>query len=199
MSEGPTDNYYRQGEAYDKGVNVPAIARTNTTMNLSDLSETAFHEIVNADVRGTLDSQTSAMLREPENVPRWHDTLLDMKRSVEAQLTAKKGELAQQRAEYMVLGERGRPLWAQAQASAGKWKQGSIRFKNGVETKIAEAKRLLSTVARDEHVASLTRARDRAIKEALVLRTAIIEHRARVMADDDNEEIDDHLWSVLDS
>lgn len=174
----------------------------SATSILSDLSESAFHEIVNADVRGTLDAGTSVLLREPENVPRWHDTLLGMKRSVEAQLTAKKGELAGQRAEYMGLGEAGRPLWAQAQASAEKWRQGAIRFKNGVEDKVAEAKHLLSTIARDQYIQQLRVERDTAIRDALRLRTAVAEHREHVIAaaetGEEQDDIDDLLWGVLD-
>lgn len=179
---------------------MPAIASATST--LSDLSEVAFHEIVNADVRGTLDAGTSVLLRERENIPRWHDTLLGMKRSVEAQLTAKKGELAGQRAEYLGLGEPGRPLWAQAQASAERWRQGAIRFKNGVEDKIAEAKHLLGTIARDEYVNQLRLERDTAVRDALRLRTAVAEHREHVIAaaetGEEQDDIDDRLWSVLD-
>lgn len=175
-------------------------ATVHATINLSDLSDTAFQEIVNADVRGTLDSETSKLLRLPEHAARWHDTLLIMKRSVEAQLTAKKGELASQHAEYLSLGGNGKTLWIQAYASAEKWRQGAIRFKNGVEEKVAEAKRLLSTEARDLYVKQLVDERNQAMKEAFRLRAAISDHRQAVtLADDtDTEEIDDRLWSVLE-
>jgi hypothetical protein len=197
MTEQSADNDYGKENTYEGVNNVSAIAHATST--LSDLSEQSFHDIVNADVRGTLDSETSKMLRQPENVARWHDTLLDMKRSVEAQLTAKKGELIAQRAEFMALGERGKPLLANAAAAAEKWRQGAIRFKNGVEAKIAEAKHLLSGPARDQYIRRLVDERQEVMRSNVKLLTAITQHRAAVENGEEGDEVDDHLWSVLDS
>lgn len=173
---------------------------TAYSIDLVSLSDEAFNEIVNADVRGTADEHTSHALRDPMVVGRWYDTLVSLKRSVEAQLTANRGEQAGKQAEFLRLGPSGKPMWLQSQAAADKWRQGAIRFKNGVEDRMAEAKRLRSTIERDSYIRILIQERDQAVKEAMRLRTAILEHKTAVELDrDEPEDIDDRLWAAVDS
>lgn len=170
---------------------------TATNVDLTSLTDEAFNEIVNADVRGTLDTDTSQALREPEVLSRWHDTLISMKRNVEAQLTTNKSEQSLRQAEFFALGAAGRVPWLQYRGNAEKWRQGAIRFKNGVEDRLAEAKRLRSTVNRDQYVTILITERDAAMAEVYRLRNAILEHKAQVEREEDDEMTDDRLWSAV--
>lgn len=169
-----------------------------TTLDLTVLSDEAFNDIVNADVRGTVDKETSSALRDPAVLSRWYDTLLSLKRSVEAQLTANRGEQSTKQAEFLHLGAAGRPLWLQFRGQSEKWRQGAIRFKNGVEDRLAEAKRLRSTTDRDSYVSILIHERDAAMAEMYRLRTAILEHKNAVEREEDDEEVDDRLWASIE-
>lgn len=169
------------------------------SLDLTSLSDEAFNEIVNADVRGTADEQTSLALRDPMVVDRWYDTLASLKRSVEAQLTANRGEQAAKQAEFLRMGPSGKAMWLQSRAAAEKWRQGAIRFKNGVEDRMAEARRLRSHLDQNSYVRILARERDNAVKETMRLRSAIVKHRAAVELDqDEQDDIDERLWAVVE-
>jgi hypothetical protein len=172
---------------------------TGNTLNLNDLSDEAFDDIVNQDTRGALDSVTSAALREPEHLDRWYDMLLTLKRRVEAQLAANRGEQAAKQAEYLSLGDQGKVLWLRYKASNEKWRQGAIRFKNGLEDKLAEAKRLRMQASNESYPTILTRERDHALKKVVQLRSAIVEHKlATVNEEGDQDDIDTRLWGLAD-
>lgn len=165
---------------------------------LTKISLEEFEASVNADIRGTADPATSAMLRETENLNLWYDTLAKMKRAVEAQLTSSRSTLLTNQAE--LLGKGSHDAWLEAKASTERWRQGAIRFKNGVEERLAEAKRLRMMENSNSFITSLVNDRDRAIAESVKLREAIEAHRTAVLAEDldeDPEMIDDRLWSVL--
>lgn len=177
-----------------------AITTLDADMRLQELSDEEFDEIVNQDVRGILDEETSVQLREPLNLERWHDMLLTLKRRVEVQLAANRGEQAAKQAEYLSLGSQGKVLWLRYKSQNERWRQGAIRFKNGVEDKLSEAKRTRS-VSRSENFPSiLIRERDGAIQQVMTLRNAIIQHRiATVNEEGDQEELDSHLWDLADN
>jgi hypothetical protein len=176
------------------------LTTTGTPLKLSDLSDDSFDDIVNQDTRGALDSVTSAALREPENLDRWYDMLLTLKRRVEAQLAANRGEQAAKQAEYLSLGDQGKMLWLRYKASNEKWRQGAIRFKNGLEDKLAEAKRLRSQASTETYPALVTKERDTAIKQVMRLRSAIVEHKiATIHEQGDQDDIDGRLWDLADS
>ncbi len=173
---------------------------TGNKLNLGDLSDEAFDDIVNQDTRGALDPVTSAALREPENIDRWYDMLLTLKRRVEAQLAANRGDQASKQAEFLSLGDQGKVLWLRYKASNEKWRQGAIRFKNGLEDKLAEAKRLRMQVSHESYPSILARERDSAIKRVVQLRSAIVQHKlATVHEEDDQDQIDERLWDLAES
>lgn len=171
-------------------------------VNLLDLSDEAFNAMVNQDVRGTLNPDTSALLRDPAIADRWYETLISLKRSVEAQLSANRAEQVQKQAEYVALGEGGKVLWMQARAGAEKWRAGAVRFKNGVEDRLAEARKHRNEARANMHISVLIGERDQAFKEVKRLRAAILTHREHecgASCDDDRCIADDNLWEELDA
>lgn len=167
--------------------------------NISELPVSEFQDLVNRDVRGELAPSVSSQLREPQNLNLWHDTLLKLKRTVEAQLTSNRADLIAKQAELATKGSKGTAEWLAVKASAERWRQGAIRFKNGVEERLAEAKRIRNQVIEESFTSSLVKDRDRAMVEAAKLRSAILEHKEAVLSDKDDEATDDRLWGVLGS
>lgn len=167
-------------------------------IDLSLLSDDEFEDFVNRDVRGNLEPEFAAKLREPENINRWHDTLLRLKRSVDAQFSSARYELSSKQASYLTQGDKGRQMWLAARAASEKWRQGAVRFKNGVEERLAEAKRLRhSMAATSDFTQYVIAERDRAIAELERLRQAIEDHRKAVLNDEDDDSVDDILWAAL--
>lgn len=172
---------------------------TNTTpINLKDISYEAFDEIVNHDVRGTLDAETSKALREPENVERWYAMLLTTKRRVEVQLTANKADQADKQAEYLGMGESGKILWLRHKAQNERWRKQAIWFKNGVEDKITEVKMMRADVRNTKYTSYLAIERDDAVEQAIRLRSAIRQHHlATVQEVGEQDDIDNDLWHLV--
>lgn len=166
-------------------------------LDLSKVGEEEFEAAVNADVRGTTNADTKAALRQPDVLDRWHDTLLHLKRNVEAQLTSNRATLLADQAEALRGGDTVR--WVQIKAESEQWRQRSIRFKNGVEERLREAKRLRRALSTETYTAKVLDDRDRAIARCLTLADAIAAHKAAVLSspDEPDDSIDDKLWSVL--
>ncbi len=177
------------------------LAQAESRLDLSALSDEAFNQIVNQDVRGTLTSATSQLLRDPRVVERWYVHLVSLKRSVESQLCANRAELLQKQLDYVGLGAKGNPLWIEAQATAAKWRAGAVRFKNGVEDRLDEARTLRSKTRADSTITILIEERERAIRNLTNLRRSILEHREHDCDDRcvDDCVADDQLWKVLDN
>lgn len=170
-------------------------------VKLSELPDDAFNSIVNQDVRGTLSNELSEMLRDPALAERWYDSLQVLKRSVESQLSANKAERAQKIAEYDILGPGGTAMWVQARVSTEKWRSGAVRFKNGVEDRLTEARRSRNQSRADMLLSIVITERNEALTEVRKLRTAIIGHREHTCDSECIEECiaDEQLWTVLES
>jgi len=139
-----------------------------------------FTSLVNADIRGTLDEPTSDWLRQSDNVYRFYDTLLKLKHDVDLQLTANKIEVAENRANYLQTSDE--IGWQSFLASNAKWKHNAVKFKNGVDRKLVEVKRLVKAFDKDSR-----------------LEAAIREHMEAVTeTDDDGFAADEKLWSLID-
>lgn len=155
------------------------------TTALIGLSDDDFLAVVNADVRfdrGGLPNEAIEALRSPENVDRWHRTLLSLKRNVEAQMISKRAELAVSYVQALDTGDMTNYLKERAVMLT--WRQGACRFRNGLEDRIAEAKAIQENNA----------------LSFMTLRQAIITHKEAILADpDDGTDADGELWKVLDS
>lgn len=165
-------------------------------LDLTTVSDEEFNDYVNADIRGTADADVSAALREPDVLTRWYECLLTNKASVESQLAHNKAERADQFARTYYRGDEGKQEWASYLADQTKWRSGAIRFKNGTDVKLVEAKRRLREVQEVSETSVLIRERNEAISRANTLRQAIIGHRETV--DDEEEAADERLWAAAE-
>lgn len=150
------------------------------------LDNDTFRNLVGEDVRGKIDVKTSKLLRTPMFLHRWHDTLLQIKRNVEFQLASDKAERYSKRLEYLNRGEKGKQEFLKYQADKERWRANNIFFKNGVENKLAEAKRLLTD-------ADQLKIRISELQQAIRSHRHIVEHGTEAEAYD----ADENLWKVL--
>jgi hypothetical protein len=159
------------------------------------MSKDAFHILVNDDIRGVAPDHLSLALREASVADRWYNALVSMKRNTESQLANDKAERAGKKAELFKLGNGGQFLWTEYVAERERWRSGAIRFKNGVEDKISEAKQV-----RKSHYDSGEMAieRDILITRLAQMRLAIMEHREAVEDLDEVDPRDLALWSVAE-
>lgn len=154
---------------------------------LESLSNDDFRNLVGEDVKGKIDNKTSQLLRTPMFLQRWHDTLLQTKRNIEFQLASDKAERYAKRLQFLNQGEAGRNSYLAYLAERERWRSNNIFFKNGVENKIAEAKRLLT-----DH--DTLKIRIGELQAAIRAHRHIVEHGTDTEAFD----ADETLWRVLD-
>lgn len=168
-------------------------------MKFDELSDGAFLDLVSQDVKGKLDLETAAALRTPENVDRWHDALVSTLRSINAQLAANHSDQIALAAEFSGMGARGRKTWLATKAELLKKRKGIVRVKNGVEDRLAEAKRVRAKYRAKSHITTVVSERNHALKEINALRQAILAHRAAVDGvDEPDGAADEALWSLVD-
>lgn len=168
--------------------------------SFTDLTDDTFEDIVNKDVRGVLDPDSSARLRDPIIVDRWYNKLLVLKRSVEAQLAANGAERSERHRDFMAKGTVGKQEWFDYKAQADRWRASAVRFNSGVESKLAEARQLRSTTRGNAYVGLLEVERDDAVREVNKLRSAIRMHRDHICGSECNNDecvADDFLWSAV--
>lgn len=122
---------------------------------LSALSDEDFLTIVQSEQRGEVQSVWSAALRHPANVNRWCDALTQVKRDIEAQLTARAAELAALQQECFSRGFAGKGDYFSAKAEYDQWRAKAVWAKSKTENALTEAKRL----AREHNVAAFETAR----------------------------------------
>lgn len=163
---------------------------TTRNHSLATVSDEEFRRFVDEDVRrsqpvkdhstGRKRDRTAAEiaeleeihqeLRSPEVLERWYNCLLLAKKSVEAQLGAKRADLN---------ARRDRSNYDELQLEFNRWKAGTLRFLNAVEEKLLEARSLRYRTYVPQ------------------LRSAIESHRQAVLNDQEPEPADERLWSVL--
>lgn len=159
-----------------------SLMKTIASEDLLRLDDEAFRNIVDNDVRNRIDPEISRALRtEPQLARRWYDTLLQMKASVEGQLSAKAAEAKAQKLESIASDQKREGLTAMA--AYERWRSGALRFRSGLEATILEAGRFV-----DEH-------------ESEMLRNAIRAHRDHVCGSECTDNFcvaDEQLWRLVD-
>lgn len=134
-----------------------------------------FNAQVNSDIRDQSTPDVHDALRRPENLDRWILTLTQLKRTTESQLASYRATMAEARTTIT-----DRDEWLVYKAEQERWRSNAIRFKNGTENKLDEAKYLYN-----ESLAGLV--------------AAIEEHKHLMTLDgDEPTEADLALWSVID-
>ena len=156
------------------------------------VDDETFDKLVNQDSRGQASPEIAAFLRSPEVIDRWYDSLLLLKRTMEIQLIGKKADLAAAKVSALSLGPAGKMVYLRELAAYEKWRSGVIRvLAKGLETRLAEAKRLRQTTRSDATQTQLRR-----------LRELVLEHRDHVCGDECDGEhcvADIALWKAVDS
>lgn len=99
-------------------------------------------EIIKEDAKGKARPVDSVWLRKPENVLRWRDELVLLKKDVEAQLTERKAKFDDAHNQCRDL-EGGKRIYFNIKVEFDKWKAGAIRFKTSIEARLVEADRLI--------------------------------------------------------
>lgn len=88
-----------------------------------------FREMVDADIKGELETDKRDYLRRGENVGRWYQELDDIHTSLKAQFTAKKGD----------------PRYR-------KWRAQTVKFQEKLLQKKREAKQILKEIQRERNI-----------------------------------------------
>lgn len=154
------------------------MGKTMTVHDYLDLPNEDFRDLVDEEVRGITDEAISRALRDPVLMERWYLTLVQMKKSVESQLGAKRSDLVRH------IGARDYPSRV---AEYHRWRAGSLRFKSGVEERLLEVRAM-----RFKGVTNPWKRTQR-------LLDAIIEHRDS-MGDynEEGSEADLRLWRLAE-
>jgi hypothetical protein len=134
---------------------------------LAEISYQQFYNIVDADIRRRLDSEISKNLRHPAVAIRWHQVLVQMRRTTEGAIAIRASEYRSLRlgavqqladAERALIAlrdspstspallikardavERGKGELRKLEVEFENWRIGTLRFKAGVEEKLTEA------------------------------------------------------------
>lgn len=146
---------------------------------VSNLTPEKLKELVNLDIRDEANTAQRALLELHRS--EWRAILLAMKRDSEFQLASSRAESAEKR---LTLSEQ---EYDEYEANRLRWKANNLRFKNGIENKLAMLNDIsMETFSRLKH-------------EVHTLRNAIEIHKDNVLNgdEDDTERYDAELWSVL--
>lgn len=183
-----------------------ADADIKASVELLALTNDAFRDLVDLDIRGRSDEATFTALRSALVVDRWYMTLVGMKKSVEGTLAAKQNdrriELKALRRKLANTGTAQAAEKVQAEIDGVedrylRWRGGALRFKTGVEQSLAEAawrRRILVT----GHAATLMREERDGLDERLrALVKAVRNHRDK-RDDDEIDDLDEELYETLD-
>lgn len=107
------------------------------------MTDQDFKDIVEEDVKGEIPKYEREMLERPENLRRWHDELVDLKRGIEAQFNAKRAEAVAEQRDCYEMGKEGKAKWFSYRAEHEDWRRRANHFKARVERRITEVKAMI--------------------------------------------------------
>lgn len=136
--------------------------------------------------------KVAPQLRYPENLDRWYSMLVEMKKSVETQLGARRSDV---RKLYGTLDPK---KYDERLRTFQRWRGGTLRFLNGVEERLSECRRLRGVEFGGKLPRILEVLQERITETAVAYEAAISDHKRRTLADDlEPSEFDQLLWSTL--
>jgi hypothetical protein len=103
----------------------------------------ALRALVTRDVKGGATETEKALLRRPETLKRWHDTLVGLNREVQAQFTERRAAADLEQHEYLRRGPEGKGEWFAYRAQYNAWRAGANRFRSRVEESLSGCKKRL--------------------------------------------------------
>lgn len=178
-----------------------------TVDKLLDLTEPDFRALVDREVRGvsgTTDmtpaeiaqlrkelEELAPLLRDPQIIERWHLALIQMKKSVESQLSSRRSD------QVKYIHTLSRQQYERKLADYHKWRAGAVRFKSGVEDRLLEIRSARHHSFPDAQV--IEEQRNWALTMNHQLVTGILEHKNTVLKEyaDDVSEADVQLWGLV--
>jgi len=116
-----------------------------------------------------------------------------MKSNVESQIAAKKSDLTKNH------GEMSDSAFTKERSEFHKWKAGALRFRNGVDERLRQAKDARSSLFGSVYPDMIREERNSVIAENVRLKDAIRRHQEIVTNEYDPTEADEELWSVVGS
>lgn len=160
--------------------------------NLVDKDIRRDHPDMSMEERGIL-ARLSPQLRQQENLDRWHSILVEMKKSAETQLGARKADLKK------FYGTIGKDKYETRLRGFLRWRAGTLRFLNGVEERLAECRRLRTYEFGGKLPGLLESLREQITQVAVTYEDQIIAHKRQTLADGlEPSPFDQHLWAVID-
>lgn len=109
----------------------------------------SFAEMVSAEAKAQAHEGVAEFLREPENVDRWYQELVEIKMSLQAQLTLLRAQVDEAREEgFRTQDRRG---FFDKKAEIEKKRSGILFFNNSVTKRMAEAKKFKNEYRLKKH------------------------------------------------
>lgn len=108
------------------------------------MTDTEFLALVNADARGNADEAQSALLRSPENLDRWRQTLITIIRDVEDAHVVRRARLEEAQA-ITFLGQMSADELAELRQETASWRARVRRFQRSITDRVRECNVLLDT------------------------------------------------------
>lgn len=137
-------------------------------------------------------------LRTPPVIQRYYRLLSVLQRSAEGQLAARRASHAARMAKLRAHGTKGEK-YQEALAEHETWRAGALRFKTGVEERMAELGGILRDIDAEFFADRLKEERNQALLRTVVLEDAIRRHRAHECDDACKEgcTADTDLWALI--
>lgn len=165
--------------------------------------DNSFRDFVAKDVRGNLSPEESASLRHPDNLDRWRNALIAIKREVEIQLANRNARWWKKQAELIDQGTAGRDEWIRFRATEVDWRVRAIRFLVTVEEHLSANAEIYKQYQKEEpQLQATVTAReipegDDPWAEVERLKTAIAQHREGI-DEAAASESDVVLWEAIE-
>lgn len=161
----------------------PANSTTADDFDLGDLDEDAYATLVKADVFDrTTDEQAAALRADRESVEEWRQVLTQILLAVNDKLTRITADALTKQQECFARGYAGRAEWFKYTAESKSERSRIVHFKQKVEAKIAEAKRLLKQENREQAKADGYEPAGPVLREILVVLQSIDARLGEVLA-----------------
>lgn len=155
-----------------------------TVDRLVNMTSDEFDQVVDDEIRRMDDgSDRDALIRllkDPAVADRWQIVLVGMKKSVEGQLGYKRSDVQRARLAFENdPNERTREFFLYKREEFLRWRGGSLRFKNGVEARLNDIRKIQYAAAKGNDLVS-----------------AILGHKEKVLREfpDEVSDADRELW-----
>lgn len=106
------------------------------------MKRTKLHDRIADEAIGKADEEFIRHVRRGENLIEWYQHLIELKMDVETQIAERKAKLDTEHTRCLSMGDAGKQIWFEAKDEFQTWKVGAVRFKNALEYRLGEVKKL---------------------------------------------------------